>query len=211
MNSFIDYYSRVRVDLFRYIQKGDNEILDVGCGAGRTGSALIQQGLASNVVGVELHRPAADIARSQLNEVYCCDIEKFDFQKLGGNRFDYVICADVLEHLRDPWDITSNIHSCLKREGKLIVSLPNVRHYSVSLALLFRGRWRYTEAGILDATHLRFFTRASMMELFSKDEYQLDVCEAHFFGRMVPLANKLSVGIFEDILVPQWNIVLVSR
>ncbi len=211
MSSHNNYYAHIRADLFSYLDKGCNEILDVGCAEGWTGLALLQQGYASNVVGLEIHKPAADIAKSNLNEVYCADIESYDFRNLGRNRFDYVICADVLEHLRDPWELVSKIHSCLKREGKLIISLPNVRHYSISLSLLLRGSWNYVQAGILDSTHLRFFTKASAMSLFNKEEYHLDMFEAHFFGRRNTLINKLSLGVFEGILVPQWNIILAPK
>lgn len=211
MSGNLQYYSNIRQDLFRYIEKGENTILEFGCSEGRTGEALKKEGLAGYYVGADIHQPSVDIASTFLDEAICANLDDFDFSKLGSNRFDYVICGDVLEHLYEPWDTVSNIHDLIKPGGKLIITLPNTRHYSVSLSLLFKGNWDYRDAGILDRTHIRFFTKKTAMKLFTKEQYGLSSIVPLFWGRRDPLINKMTFSMFEGLLAPQWLLILTKR
>lgn len=93
----------------------------------------------------------------------------FDFKKY----FDYIICADILEHLSDPWVILNKIHKWLKDDGKIIVTLPNIRNYRILKDLVFLGKWEYKESGILDKTHLRFFTKSSFSKALSRADFEI--------------------------------------
>lgn len=140
-------------------------ILDVGCSCGGTLAALYNQYPKASLYGIELNQNAAKIAGLFAN-VQSCNCENED---LGYNDgfFDYIICADVLEHLGDPWSMLKKFHKLLKPSGFLLASIPNVMHHSV-IRDLINGQWNYTDAGLLDRTHLRFFTPSTIFDMFVK-------------------------------------------
>ncbi|MBO1750964.1 class I SAM-dependent methyltransferase [Actinotalea sp. BY-33] len=138
-------------------------VLDVGCSTGYLGAELRRRGC--RVVGVEQDADAAGRAREVLDEVLVADIEGGSLTELlAGQQFDVVVLADVLEHLRDPAATLRAATELLAPGGSVVISVPNVAHGSLRLALL-QGRWIYTETGLLDRTHLRFFTRDSFLGL----------------------------------------------
>jgi 2-polyprenyl-3-methyl-5-hydroxy-6-metoxy-1,4-benzoquinol methylase len=200
------YYQNVRSDLAEYVEKGNHRILDVGCGAGYFGEYLKQQGCASEVVGIEINIIAAEEAITKLDHVLCANLNQTsvidvlkDFDKAS---FDYIVCADVLEHLIDPWEVLAQLVSYLKPNGRLVVSIPNVRHWSVWLPLIFQGHWEYREAGIMDRTHLRFFTRVSAIELLNRAG--LDVATYYpLIGGKSRLIHNLSMGLLKELLAIQ--------
>ena len=132
-------------------------ILDVGTADGYLGAILKAQG--HWLAGVEREGEAAERARVHYDDFHCADLESFDFPY--GAEFDYILFADVLEHLRDPEAVLKRALTCLKVGGAVIVSVPNVANLVMRLSLLC-GRFDYAERGILDRTHLRFFTLASL-------------------------------------------------
>jgi SAM-dependent methyltransferase len=128
-------------------------VLDAGCGFATT-SERIQQ-LGNEVTGIEESPVACRVAEKRISRVVQADLLHAD---LGDERFDVIIFADVLEHVPWPVGVLRNYLRWLKPGGSVIVSLPNVGLWSVRFAHLF-GRWEYEETGVLDRTHLRFFTR----------------------------------------------------
>ena len=134
------------------------KILDIGCAAGALGAALKQRG-PCEVWGIEMHPAAAADARHRLDHVIEGDALDHEAE-LADDAFDAVIMADVLEHVADTEGMLALARRILVPNGKLILSLPNVRHWSV-LQMLLGGDWRYFESGIMDRTHLRFFTMRS--------------------------------------------------
>ena len=151
---------------------GQNKIvLDVGCATGYLGEALVRRGC--RVVGVEAD-PAAAAAASRVYEaVFVADLDQVDLTAtLAGARFDVVIFGDVLEHLKDPDRLLAQAQVLLAKDGYVVASIPNIAHASVSLALL-RGEFRYQERGLLDSTHLRFFTLDSIRAMFERAGYTL--------------------------------------
>ena len=135
-------------------------ILDVGTADGYLGAILKARG--HWLVGVERDGAAAERAKSHYDAFHYADIEAFDFPYR--DEFDYVLFADVLEHLRDPEAVLRRSLPCLKKDGEVIVSVPNIANLVVRLSLLF-GRFDYRDRGILDRTHLRFFTLSSLNRL----------------------------------------------
>jgi 2-polyprenyl-3-methyl-5-hydroxy-6-metoxy-1,4-benzoquinol methylase len=143
----------------------DRDVLDVGCATGYLARALVAQGCT--VTGVELDEDAARQAAPHLAEVRLADLDRTDLARLGlGRRFDVVVFADVLEHLKDPLRALRASVDLLRPGGRVVVSIPNVAHGSVRLALL-DGRFDYREIGLLDDTHIRFFTRSTLLELLT--------------------------------------------
>lgn len=164
------YFEHGRADVLELIPLEAQEVLDLGCGAGMLGVA-IKERQAARVIGVERDPDAAARARSRLDALHEDDLES-DSVRFEPSQFDVVVCADVLEHLARPERVLRRVHSWLKPSGTLIVSLPNVRHHSVVRSLL-NGNWTYERAGLLDATHLRFFTRRELEKLLYRTGFEL--------------------------------------
>ncbi len=142
-------------------------VLDVGCATGYLAAELTRRGCV--VDGVEFDPVAAEQARrpGRCREVVVGDLEApltREAVAALGNRYDFVLCADVLEHLRDPWSTLTWLRTLLAPGGHAVISVPNIAHWTARRALL-RGRFDYTDFGLFDRTHLRFFTRASAAEL----------------------------------------------
>jgi len=161
-----DYHRALRPEVVELVAPSGKRILDVGCAAGFMGGAMLEQG-AAEVVGLELYAPAVTAARGRLSAVYRVDLAALPSLPYPRGYFDCITFADVLEHLPDPQAIVRHLLPYLARGGTVAVSLPNVRHHSVVLPLLMEGRWDYLEAGVLDRTHLRFFTRAGMLDFLA--------------------------------------------
>ncbi|AMV24175.1 putative S-adenosylmethionine-dependent methyltransferase [Gemmata sp. SH-PL17] len=156
------YFEFDRPELLALVPETAADVVDLGCGAGRLGAALKAR-QACRVVGVEHDPGAAAAARARLDLVLEGDAEALDWP-FPDHSFDAVVCGDVLEHLRDPLALLKRVRAWLRPEGVLVVSLPNVRHHTVVRALL-GGDWTYEPAGLLDHTHLRFFTRREIEKL----------------------------------------------
>lgn len=159
------YFSCDRLELVPLIPADATRILEVGCGEGRFATALRAARPASRleIVGVEVNEAAGRIARSALDRLIVGNVEQLEVSY--DSYFDCVVFADALEHLVDPWNMLRRAREYLREGGRIVASIPNVQHWTV-LANLLRGRWDYTEYGIMDNTHLRFFTRTSIGHLF---------------------------------------------
>jgi 2-polyprenyl-3-methyl-5-hydroxy-6-metoxy-1,4-benzoquinol methylase/glycosyltransferase involved in cell wall biosynthesis len=152
----------------------NKRVLELGCGAGHMSRALREQGCT--VVGIEIHPEAAQKAASICERVIVEDLDYLNFEReLGTDRFDVVLAADVLEHLKDPLFILQTIKQFVLPRGYVVISVPNVAHISVRLALL-AGKFPYGETGLLDQTHIRFLTRESIEQLME----DADLAIGHF-------------------------------
>ena len=141
----------------------NRRVLDVGCATGYLGKALAAQGCA--VTGVEFEAQAAEAARAHLDEVIEADLNVTPLAQLfSGREFDVIVFGDVLEHLLDPDAVLRSAVQLLGAGGAVVICVPNVTHGSLRLALL-QGRWDYRETGLLDRTHIRFFTRESLLRM----------------------------------------------
>jgi 2-polyprenyl-3-methyl-5-hydroxy-6-metoxy-1,4-benzoquinol methylase len=141
----------------------DARVLDVGCSTGFLGGALAVQGCA--VTGVEVDPKAAVEARAYIDEVVEADLNLTTLPDLfPGREFDVVVFGDVLEHLIEPDAVLRSAVPLLGAGGAVVISIPNVNHGSLRLAVL-QGRWNYSETGLLDRTHLRFFNHASVVRM----------------------------------------------
>ena len=158
------YYRHVRLEILSAVPAEAINILDVGCGAGLLGKALKEQNPSRRVVGIEYNQEAYFFARQNLDIAYNSDLETFA-PPFSAGQFDCIVFADVLEHLKDPWRIARQYSTFLKPGGTLIASIPNIRRLSILRELAQDGLWQYGEEGILDRTHLRFFTRKQFLEL----------------------------------------------
>jgi 2-polyprenyl-3-methyl-5-hydroxy-6-metoxy-1,4-benzoquinol methylase len=144
----------------------DRKVLELGCASGHVSTALKARG--HHVTGVEIDPESAERARAIADRVVTADLDRDALPDLIADRdFDVVLMGDVLEHLRDPLTVLQEAASMLQPDGFAVVSLPNVAFVDVRMALL-DGDWTYRGDGLLDDTHLRFFTRRSVFELAEK-------------------------------------------
>lgn len=157
------YYLHSRPEVLERVPLEARRILDVGCGGGGL-SAAIKARQSAEVHGVEIVPAAAEHARAHLDRVWNCEIEKA-LAELPDRHYDCIIIADVLEHLENPWKTLRKLKQKLEVGGKLVASIPNIQNWQIVLNLI-EGNWDYKNEGILDWTHLRFFTRKSVEELF---------------------------------------------
>jgi methionine biosynthesis protein MetW len=155
-------YERARPEILAHVPLTARRVLDLGCATGTTGAALKRR-QEVEVVGVELEPEYAREAAARLDAVITGDVETAAPQ----GRFDALIAADILEHLRDPWAALRRYARQLEPGATVVVSLPNVAHWS-TYAHLARGSWPRRPEGIFDATHLRWFTLRDARELLAQ-------------------------------------------
>jgi glycosyltransferase involved in cell wall biosynthesis len=157
------YFQQERREIEAMVPAGASRILDVGCGEGILGRILLQKG-AAEVVGIEANPAVAQRAQENLSRVLQGDVESLILPFEDGY-FDCIVLADVLEHLRDPLSALVKLKRHLSDSGAIVASIPNVRFFDV-VGRLAEGRWEYQEFGILDKSHLRFFTKKEIEVLF---------------------------------------------
>ena len=157
-----------RDDVLPLIPEKTKKVLDVGCSTGILG-VQIKNKIGAQVIGIEFDEVMANEAKKKIDQVVVGDLEDLDLKKyFKPKSFDCIIFADILEHLSDPWGTLARFTTILDNKGTIIISIPNVRHFSTIFSLVFSGYWPYRERGIHDKTHLRFFTLRNLKEMFQK-------------------------------------------
>jgi len=197
------YFSAERIDLVKLINRSGLKVLEIGCGEGDTGRALLEIGTARKLSGVEMVASRAERARTVFDDVRIGNVEEMEFDWEPGE-FDCLVFGDVLEHLANPWGLLKRLRPFLADDGIAVASVPNVKHLSVVANLILRDEWRYVESGVLDQTHLRFFTRSSAVSLFSESGYSTDLVRPSFNGRRYSIPNRLTLGAFAGFLAQRW-------
>jgi rhamnosyltransferase len=201
------YFVEWRQEIIPLLPEKVLKLMDLGCGAGETSSQLKKRGYASWVCGIEGNPKAAAIARQKLDLVIEGDIEKLDWSQAQGP-FDVILALDILEHLIDPWAVVEKLSEQLNPGGVIITSLPNIQHYSTVFPLVCMGDWRYSEEGLLDSTHLRFFTRKTATQLMTSTGLQLEKVSFTGMrkGSISYLFNLFTFGVFRNFFVYQYLI-----
>lgn len=187
-HSFSNYYRHPRMDLIALIPDTAQSILDVGCAEGAIGQYLKARRPGIRCVGIEADPIAARSAETIYDQVYCQSVENIVISE----RFDCMVCGDVLEHLVDPGQVLKAFRPLLNDGGSLVGSVPNVGHWTVIRGLM-KGQFRYVPAGILCWDHLRFFTEDSLADMLHKTGYRMD-----------HLGRNMSVPSPEGIRFIQW-------
>lgn len=206
-----DYFSQTRTEMLEVIPLQARRVLEIGCGNGSFGERLKTERNVE-VWGIERDRTAVAMARAKLDRVIEGDVLE-ELTRLADERFDCVICNDVLEHLVDPYSVLTAIKSLLNPTGLVVCSIPNIRYFRNFFAFVVKGDWHYEESGIMDKTHLRFFTRKSILDTFIALGYsieQLDGINATTSWR-VKLLNFATLGFFDDTRYLQYRCVAKPR
>jgi 2-polyprenyl-3-methyl-5-hydroxy-6-metoxy-1,4-benzoquinol methylase len=165
------YYKGVNRPMLAFKPLGAKRILDIGCGEGNFLS-ILKGSDDVELWGVEIDPKSAEIARTKIDKLFCGKIEDV-MKDLPDNYFDVIFFNDVIEHLVDPWWVLTNIRAKLTNDGLLACSIPNVRYIRNLIQLTIYRDWQYVESGILDNTHLRFFTKKSIGQLFTSCGYTI--------------------------------------
>lgn len=191
------YFQVERHEMLQYVPQEAGTILDVGCGCGNF-SELLKKSRPVEVWGVELDKQAADVAVSKLDRVICAAFDSG--LELPSQSFDCIVFNDVLEHMVDPFSALLYAKKLLRDGGVVVSSIPNVRYFATMWDLLVHKNWKYADWGVLDRTHLRFFTYRSIISTFSDLGYQVERIEGinpienihpalarrfHFFNRLL--------------------------
>lgn len=183
------------------------QALELGCGEGRTLALLRQQRPGVRTVGVE--REAGALARARearaADELIEADILDPTLLADATGRFDLVILSHVLEHFAEPAQVLARARGWLAPEGRLLVALPNLRHLSVLVPLVLRADFAYADSGILDRTHLRFFTRKSAERFFVAEGFVVERSVADVNGPKSRALDRLSLGLARDFAAFAWN------
>jgi 2-polyprenyl-3-methyl-5-hydroxy-6-metoxy-1,4-benzoquinol methylase len=147
-----------------------SRVLDVGIGDGTVGRALRE--MDCRVFGIENDKELADVSRDDYEELVVGDVESLDLAELFDEKFDVILLLDVLEHLRAPGVVLERMRDLLAENGYVVISLPNVAHAAVKLQLI-GGAFSYTDEGLLDSTHLRFFDFENVQALLAEAHFEM--------------------------------------
>lgn len=211
------YYNNIRHDLINFIGeiKEKSRFLEIGAAYGATLHFLKEKRFASEVVGVELYQDQENLNRYKLlDDFYFGDIETINLDKYQ-EYFDFIILADVLEHISEPKKVLEKIKPLLKKDGRVIISMPNIRHYSSFVKIFIKGNFEYEESGIFDYTHARFYCKKDMIVLFEQAGYTVKICESSIEKykdkSTAKIINKLTFGLFEEFFSVQYYLNVIKK
>lgn len=197
------YFSGARVDFVEALPADPKAaILEIGCGNGTTGALALSAAKCATYCGVELSPRAAGGARKRLTEVVVGNIEEIALDWPAAT-FDALILSEVLEHLVDPWQVMKRLAPLVRPGGLVLVSSPNIAHYSIVLQLL-AGRWDLTDRGAMDRTHLRWFTPRTYADLINTSGFKVDTIRPMVpFSPHVRCLTRLFAGSIDHLFMRQ--------
>jgi 2-polyprenyl-3-methyl-5-hydroxy-6-metoxy-1,4-benzoquinol methylase len=205
------YYGNKREEMLKYIASASKRNLDVGCSEGKFARSIKNKN-KSEVWGIELSKIHGKSAQKFLDKVIIGTVEE-SINQLPKSYFDSIIFNDVLEHLVDPYEVLSTLKKNLSPNGVIVASIPNVRYYTNLKHLLFDQDWKYENEGILDRTHLRFFTKKSIQRMFHETGYDIVKIEGINKGNSYKkiLFEIFTFGLLKDIFYLQFAVVAKPR
>jgi 2-polyprenyl-3-methyl-5-hydroxy-6-metoxy-1,4-benzoquinol methylase len=206
-----EYFGEDRLEMVSYIPRNTKRLLDVGCSSGNFGKTLKIQDPEISVWGIEPFEKAANIAAQKLDKVICTSFRP-NIPELENQQFDCITFNDVLEHIVNPDEALSLCHPLLSDNGVLIASIPNVLFFPVMYNLLKKEDWQYEESGVLDKTHVKFYTKKSIARLFKTCGYEIIKLEGinikiHDKFRLYKLLNFLFFNKLKDWKYMQFVVV----
>jgi 2-polyprenyl-3-methyl-5-hydroxy-6-metoxy-1,4-benzoquinol methylase len=192
-------------DLLAVIPQTADRLVEVGCSSGSLAREFKRGGGTGHYTGIEVAPDYAELARRHCDRVLTIDIEMIDTDYVKTNLpCDCWIFGDTLEHLRDPWALLARIRDAIPPTGCIVACIPNAQHWSLQ-AMLSAGAFRYQSSGLLDRTHLRWFTRITIAEMFLAAGFRIVESQSRIFDeptreRFLPhiRAMALAVGVDAD-------------
>ncbi|MBU2915192.1 class I SAM-dependent methyltransferase [Reichenbachiella agariperforans] len=206
----MSYYIHSRASLLKHISFQPKIVLEVGCAAGNFGK-LLKEKFSCTVWGVEPVKKAGKQASEKLDKVYI-DLYSRDLN-LPTEHFDFITFNDVLEHMENPWEALNYSKELLTSEGKIMASIPNFFYFYEFIPFLLSKDWLFKASGIFDKTHLRFFTKKSMVRLFEESGYIVEKIEGigKVKSRKIWLLNILTLGYCTDMYYEQYLVIAKKK
>lgn len=204
-----NYYSYIRHDLIAFLDRKKNlKVLEIGAAYGETLFYFKEKGIAKEAVGIELFEDKANLGNyKKIDQFIFGNINEIELSEFN-NYFDLVLLPDVLEHIFNPKTTLDKVHGLLKDDGEIVLSMPNIRHYSAFVKIFLKGDFRYEESGIFDYTHVRFYCKKNIKELLESSSFEIQKTEGsirNFKGKsLAKVVNKLTLGLIEPFLSPQY-------
>jgi 2-polyprenyl-3-methyl-5-hydroxy-6-metoxy-1,4-benzoquinol methylase len=197
------YFTGIRPDYLNELPiNRDARILEVGCGDGANGALALSEGRCGTYCGVELCAQAAQLACTRITEVVTGDVEHLVLT-WPKSYFDVLILSEVLEHLVDPWATLRKLKPLLRAEALVFASSPNVSHHRV-VSMVARGDWKLADLGVMDRTHLRWFTPATYRALFESCAYAVEsVRELEPLSFKAEIFSLLTFNRFRHLFIRQ--------
>lgn len=200
-NKDLGYFANRRPELLKFIPGDVKRILDVGCASGNFG-AFLKTRKEYEIWGVEPDQQSAEEAKGKLDKVIV-GLFNPGVSGLNGQKFDLICFNDVLEHLVDPEEALTASKGFLNDNGYILASIPNIRYYRVILSLLRDKDFKYQKFGVMDETHLRFFTKKSMIRLFETNNYEVVTIEGINDDKL-PWLKSFLLSFQSDMKYPQF-------
>ncbi|MFP5221751.1 MAG: class I SAM-dependent methyltransferase [Acidobacteriota bacterium] len=201
------YYNNTRVEILQYLPKAINRHLDIGCAAGMFGK-IVKKKYGCESWGIEYTPQVAELAKQNIDHAYSGDCKEI-LPKLN-ERFDCVTMLDVFEHIAEGDGLLKLIRTVMDDDSTLVISVPNILYARVALDLFFHRDFQYQECGVLDDTHLRFFTRKSICRQLENAGYKIDavhsINETQDWRFPLKVLDKLTRGRFNDFRYQQYVI-----
>ncbi len=202
-----EYFNSLRIEIIDLFPEGKNKVLEIGCANGLTLLKLKELNKAEEIVGIDIVKPA----RNYLDAFIHGDIEEINlpYEK---EYFDVIICADVLEHLINPWGTLNKLLYYLKGNGYIIASIPTIRNIAILTKIFLFGNFEYTSYGILDQSHLRFFCKKNILELFQNSRLTIEEVKSNLDWpvtirrKILKIFNLITLNIFKEFLTTQYII-----
>ncbi|MBK9249960.1 MAG: class I SAM-dependent methyltransferase [Ignavibacteria bacterium] len=206
-----EYYRQVRTEILDKIPLGTKRMLEIGCAEGVMAQVAKGKFGMDEVVGVEYNEQSASVASNRLDKVICGNVETIELP-FPENYFDVIICGDVLEHLIDPWETLKKLVIHLRIGGVVIVSIPNIAYWDVVRSIM-RDEFTYQDSGILDRTHLRFFTRSTIIALLHhagleviNEHRNTDVHRGQLWWRILTFGYHKNADVVQFVFTAQKKI-----
>jgi len=186
----------------------NKKVLDVGCAYGNLAKVISSN--KCEVIGIEISVKAGKSANKYCKEVFIDDVETIELSSNYINYFNYIIFADILEHLNNPFKVLEKFKKYLKNDGCIIVSLPNITNWRMRLKILF-GNFEYEDTGILDKGHIRFFNEKSAKKLISDSGYE--IVKFDITGLESPFATKIihKIGMLDPNLFAYQFLIIAKK
>jgi 2-polyprenyl-3-methyl-5-hydroxy-6-metoxy-1,4-benzoquinol methylase len=198
------YYRHPRPEMLGFVPATARRVLELGCAEGRFATA-VKERTGGEVWGIEFNPQAAECASAVIDRVLVGDADQ-KIAELPDTYFDAVICNDVLEHLVDPVATLKQLRRKLQPQGVVVASIPNIRYLPALSKVVFRKDFPQEDEGIFDRTHLRFFTRKSIVRMFETAGFTMRRIKGinRYYGPLALLITFVSFGYFADVMYLQY-------
>jgi 2-polyprenyl-3-methyl-5-hydroxy-6-metoxy-1,4-benzoquinol methylase len=203
------YYHQSRPEMLALIPPDTTAVLDVGCGSGGFGLGVRERLPECRICGIELFPEVASRVPSVYEKIWVGNVTDV-LTEIAESQFDVIVFNDLLEHLVDPYSCLKSCQRLLSPRGKILASIPNMRFWPALSDLVFQADWRYRDAGVMDETHLRFFTQKSIRRMFDECGYDVELIhginKTWIFSWRWRMLNLIMRGQLSDCLFPQFAV-----